>query len=44
MFHIYVVSELDDVYKFWYLKDVKIKVILFKHKNNNIAMPVIHSN
>jgi len=44
MFHIYIVSELDDIYKFWYLKDVKKKIILFKHKNNNIAMPVIHSN
>lgn len=44
MFHIYIVSELDDIYKFWCLKDVKKKMILLKHKNNNIAMPVIHSN
>lgn len=44
MFHIYIVSELDDVYQFLYLKYVKKKMILFKHKNNNITMPVIHSN
>ena len=37
MFHIYIVSELDDVYAFWYLIDVKKKMILLKHKNNNIA-------
>lgn len=44
VFNIYIVSELDDNYQYWYLNDVKKKVILFRHNNNNIVMPVVHSN
>lgn len=29
MFHIYIVSELDDTYQYWHLKDIKKKLFCF---------------